>query len=80
MISMFKVPNHLVMIVLAVSVVRWMLYFVSFGSIWKSFRGILGNVLKRFRLAIMCLDFCSQRSEMLDNHQFISYRHSLCFS
>ena len=59
MIGMFKSPNHLVMIVLAVSVVQWMLYFVSFGSIWKSFRGILGNVLKRFRLAVMCLDFCS---------------------
>ena len=49
MIGMFKSPNHLVMIVLAVSVVQWILYFVSFGSIWKSLRGILGNVLKRFR-------------------------------
>ena len=82
MIGMFKSPNHLVMIVLAVSVVQWILYFVSFGSIWKSLRGILGNVLKRFRLAFICFDFCSQlqRSEMLDNPQFISYRHFLCFS
>ena len=77
---MFKFPNHLVMIVLAVFVVQWMLYLVSFGSIWKSLRGILGNVLKRFRLAVMCFDFCSKRSEMLDNPQFTSYRHSLCFS
>lgn len=80
MTGMFKSPNHLVMIVLAVSVVQWILYFVSFGSIRKSLRGILGNVLKRLRLAFICFDFCSQRSEMLSNPQFTSYRHSLCLS
>ena len=48
MIGMFKSPNHLVMIVLAVSVVQWMLYLVSFGSIWKSFPGYFGECLETF--------------------------------